>query len=157
MSLLADGLVSKALPNVAAIVLAASGIGTLSAEAQSTCAAADSTARNLRGELIQYTTATTNPYKAVRDSVRLPALTTAQVATQIVQTTSGTLCSQASIALNKRAIRRDPSDNVPTRTVYLFKVGTRYVVAGDFKGAPSDVSVYASDLTTRLGGYFGPD
>lgn len=137
------------------ISLLAGILGSVSA--QSTCLPVDNTAKGFRAHLIMYSTATADPYKAVRDSVKIPTLTTAQVPTQLVQITSGTACTQASAAFNQRAMLMNASDNNPTRKVYLFKVGTLYAVVGDYLGARSDVSIYSANFATRYGSYIDPN
>lgn len=129
----------------------------LSVDAQSTCLPVDNTSKGIRAHLIMYSTATADPYKTVRDSVKIPALATAQVPTQLVQVTTGTVCAQASAAFNQRAMLINASDNNPARNVYLLKVGTLYAVVGDYLGARSDVSIYSGNFATRYGSYVDPN
>lgn len=125
--------------------------------AQSTCLPVDNTAKGIRAHLIMYSTAADDPYRAVRDSVKIPAFSTAQVPIQIVQVTTGRVCAKASRAFNQRAMLMNPGDNNPARKVYLFKVGTLWAVAGDYFGARADVNIYSSDFAAVYGSYIEPD
>jgi hypothetical protein len=123
-----------------------------SARAQSTCLPADSNSSALLARLKMYATATAAPYTTVRDGASLPAISATQVNTQVVLVTTGSVCSLASGAFNRTSVQIDPSDNNPTRAVYLFKFATRYVIVGFRKGRLSGIEVWPSDFSTQISG-----
>lgn len=64
-------------------------VGTVfTVNAHTTCLPVDNTAKGICAHLMMYATATKDPYKAVRDSVKIPPITTAEVPTQLVPVTT---------------------------------------------------------------------